>query len=112
MSLKQTRRPAVMVLAAALVLMAWTAAANAAGEKVGLSTPLIIQDQGSFAAGGTVLSAPGTFDPRKPLEPSGQTYHGDHAYVFYQIPPKARKYPIVMWHGAGQFSKTWETTAD
>ena len=23
-----------------------------------------------------------------------------------------RKYPIVMWHGAGQFSKTWETTPD
>ena len=23
-----------------------------------------------------------------------------------------RKYPIVMWHGAGQFSKTWETTSD
>ncbi len=20
--------------------------------------------------------------------------------------------PIVMWHGAGQFSKTWETTPD
>jgi len=112
MNLKQTRRPSVTVLIAALILTAWTAVANAAGEKGGLSTPLIIQDQGSFAAGGKVLSAPGTFDPRKPLEPSGQTYHGDHAYVFYQIPLKARKYPIVMWHGAGQFSKTWETTAD
>ncbi|WP_448093197.1 alpha/beta hydrolase [Pseudomonas lini] len=74
--------------------------------------PLVIQEQGSFAAGGQVATAPGTFDPRKPMEPAGQTYHGDHAYAFYQIPVNARKLPIVMWHGAGQFSKTWETTAD
>ena len=46
------------------------------------------------------------------MEPAGQTFHGDHAYAFYQIPVDARPYPIVMWHGAGQFSKTWETTAD
>jgi hypothetical protein len=38
--------------------------------------------------------------------------HGDHAYVFYQIPVKARQLPLVMWHGIGQFSKTWETTPD
>lgn len=73
---------------------------------------LLIQQQGSFAAGGTVTTAPGTFNPRQPMTPNGQTYHGDHAYAFYQIPVYARKLPIVMWHGAGQFSKTWETTAD
>ena len=74
--------------------------------------PLVIQDQGSFTAGGTILTAPGTFDPRKPLDPAGQTVHGDHLYAFYQVPVNARKYPIVMWHGAGQFSKSWQTTAD
>jgi hypothetical protein len=74
--------------------------------------PLIVQEQGSFAAGGKIVAAPGTFDPRKPLEPAGQTYRGDHVYAFYQIPVNARRYPIVMWHGAGQSSKTWETTAD
>lgn len=74
--------------------------------------PLVIQEQGSFAVGGTVVAAPGTFNPRKPLEPTGQTYHGDHLYAFYQVPVSPRKFPIVMWHGAGQFSKTWETTAD
>lgn len=73
--------------------------------------PIIIQEQGSFAVGGTVITNPGTFDPYKP-SPEGQTFHGDHAYVFYQIPDKARKYPLVMWHGIGQFSKTWETTPD
>jgi hypothetical protein len=74
--------------------------------------PLLIQKQGSFAAGGTMTTAPDTFNLRQPMTPNGQTYHGDHAYAFYQIPVDARKLPIVMWHGAGQFSKTWETTAD
>lgn len=72
---------------------------------------LLIQEQGSFAVGGTVISNPGVFDPYNQT-PAGQTFHGDHAYVFYQIPAKARKYPLVMWHGIGQFSKTWETTPD
>ena len=73
--------------------------------------PLIIEAQGSFAVGGTVITNPGTFDAIK-HGPEGQTFHGDHAYVFYQIPSSARKFPLVLWHGAGQFSKTWETTPD
>jgi hypothetical protein len=73
--------------------------------------PIEIQEQGSFAVGGTVITNPGTFDPLNPT-PAGQTFHGDHAYIFYQIPVNARKYPLVMWHGIGQFSKTWETTPD
>ena len=72
---------------------------------------LIIQEQGSFAVSGTVITNPGTFNPNSPT-PEGQTFHGDHAYVFYQVPVKARKLPLVMWHGIGQFSKTWETTPD
>jgi pimeloyl-ACP methyl ester carboxylesterase len=80
---------------------------------------LIIQQQGSFAVGGTVITAPGTFDPinHGALNPAnqpsaGQTLHGDHAYVFYQIPKQARKLPLVFWHGNGQSAKTWETTPD
>jgi len=38
--------------------------------------------------------------------------HGDHAYVFYQVPANARKLPLVFWHGHGQSGKTWETTPD
>jgi pimeloyl-ACP methyl ester carboxylesterase len=72
---------------------------------------IIIQEQGSFAVGGTVITNPGTFDPYNQTS-KGQTFHGDHAYVFYQVPVDARKYPLVMWHGFGQFSKTWETTPD
>ncbi len=62
---------------------------------------LEIAEQGSFAVGGTVLT-----------DSLGRTYHGDHAYVFYQVPANARKYPLVFAHGVGQFSKTWETTPD
>lgn len=73
--------------------------------------PLVIAQQGSFLVGGTVIANPGTFDPYDPA-PAGQTFRGDHAYVFYQIPDEARELPLVMWHGFGQFSKTWETTPD
>ena len=52
-------------------------------------SPLVIQDQGSVIAGGTVATQPGTFDPYNPIEPDGQTYHGDHVYAFYQIPVDA-----------------------
>jgi len=62
--------------------------------------PIVLKTQGSFTAGGTVLTNPGEFDPIA-LTPDGQTIHGDHAYVQYQIPVGARKYPIVMWHGGG-----------
>jgi len=74
--------------------------------------PLVTAAQGSFMVGGTQLTTPGTFDFNDALKPAGQTFHGDHAYAFYQIPVKARGYPLVFLHGAGQSKKTWETTAD
>ena len=73
--------------------------------------PLTISEQGSFAVGGKVITNPGAFNPKQPT-PDGQTLHGDHAYVFYQIPVNGRKHPLVFLHGTGQFSKTWETTPD
>ena len=36
--------------------------------------PLLIQEQGSFAVGGTVITNPGTFDPYNQT-PAGQTFH-------------------------------------
>jgi Alpha/beta hydrolase family len=80
--------------------------------------PLAIQEQGSFAVGGTVVTTPGTFDPIRQgaysptPDPTGQTLHGDHAYVFYQVPVNPRQLPLVFWHGHGQSAKTWETTPD
>lgn len=74
--------------------------------------PLMIEEQGSFAVGGKVLTHTGTFNASDITSPDGQTFHGDHAYVFYQKPVNARKYPLVFAHGLGQFSKTWESTPD
>ncbi|WP_232048613.1 alpha/beta hydrolase [Sphingobacterium thalpophilum] len=74
--------------------------------------PLVIEKQGSFTVGGTMITAPGNFEVANALKPDGQTLHGDHAYVFYQVPPKAHKFPLVFLHGAGQSKKTWETTPD
>ncbi|RYY46742.1 MAG: alpha/beta hydrolase [Chitinophagaceae bacterium] len=106
-----------LVLLALTIAVLFTACASIKG--VGSNTTLAVQEQGSFAVGGTVVTAPGAFDPIKhgAFNPAnqaseGQTLHGDHAYVFYQVPVNARKLPLVMWHGFGQSAKTWETTPD
>jgi hypothetical protein len=85
--------------------------ASAQEIKTNKTEPLLIQEQGSFAFGGKVFTNSGAFNPKQPT-PDGQTLHGDHAYVFYEIPVNRRKLPLVFLHGTGQFSKTWETTPD
>lgn len=94
-----------------LALAACALSVSAMAASGSRQAPLTLQEQGSFAVGGTVRQNAGTFDPFKPSA-EGQSYHGDHAYVFYQVPVNARRLPLVFWHGAGQSSKTWETTAD
>ena len=94
---------------AIILLLSTTASAQTGGKRD--LPPLQIKEQGSFAVGGTVITNPGRFDPNRPT-PDGQTLHGDHAYVFYQLPVETRQLPLVMWHGFGQFSKTWGTTPD
>ncbi len=76
--------------------------------------PLIISSQGTFSAGGTVAKSEGTFDPLKPwnVPQGGQTRHGDHADVFYQIPVNSKKLSMVFLHGYGQSRRSWQTTAD
>ncbi|MBY0537104.1 MAG: alpha/beta fold hydrolase [Chitinophagaceae bacterium] len=100
-------RFSVLAFYAVSLCMTACSAKKMQSEKSGL----YVVDQGSFSIGGTVVTAPGVFDPNNP-KPDGQSYRGDHGYVFYQIPAHARKYPLIMWHGFGQFSKTWETTPD
>lgn len=104
--------PCVMAKLVALAVLAVVAFASAIAQDTNKAAePLMIQAQGSFMVGGTVITNPGAYDATN-RSPSGQTLHGDHAYVFYQIPAHARKLPLVLWHGIGQFSKTWETTPD
>lgn len=73
---------------------------------------IVLQTQGSFAVGGTTVKHSGTFSEQNFLSPHGQTAYGDHAYVFYQIPVNAHKYPLVFQHGGAQTKRTWESTPD
>lgn len=100
-----------ILLSTVLVMLLTACASYSTGTGASIG-PLLIKEQSSFAAGGTAVTAQGTFDPRKPMAPDGQSFRGDHALAFYQVPVHARPLPIVMLHGAGQSSKTWETTAD
>ncbi|MBI4793630.1 MAG: alpha/beta fold hydrolase [Deltaproteobacteria bacterium] len=108
-----------LIVALMLTFISVSISACAVTSHSGKPAPLVIQKQGSFAVGGTVMNEPGNFDPIKQgaynpngVSPAGQTLHGDHAYVFYQIPDNGRKLPLVFWHGHGQSAKTWETTPD
>lgn len=89
---------ALSLLSAGILCTACSTTGGGSGSK---TEPLAIAQQGSFAIGGKTLT-----------DADGKTFHGDHAFVSYQVPVAARKLPIVLWHGAGQSSKTWQTTPD
>lgn len=94
-----------------------------------IATPLMIEQQGSFAVGGIVKTSDGNYNPRPDMtkentnnrfmdvfnaniQNGGQTLHGDHATVSYQIPTNAKALPLVFLHGAGQSMRSWQTTPD
>jgi hypothetical protein len=72
---------------------------TAQGQQPGASAPIMIQKQGSFAAGGTILG-----------DPNGRSLHCDHGYVDYQIPVSPRRINLVMWHSAAAhaFLNRWD----
>jgi pimeloyl-ACP methyl ester carboxylesterase len=94
-----------------MVGLALLASAGAMADQKAKPEPLMIQAQGSFAVGGTVLKTLGTYNNDKPTA-EGQSFHGDHLYAFYQIPQNAKALPIIMLHGAYQSGRSWETTPD
>ncbi len=76
-----------------------------------------IARQGSFPVGGTTIQRKGTYDNSRFVGwaeqvETGQSYRGDHAFVNYQIPVKANKYPLVFIHGYGGSGVCWEMTPD
>lgn len=89
---------------------------------------LTLAEQGSFAVGGTVKTSEGRYDANPAAlkgnnndfwnvyqvstQAGGQTLHGDHAAVFYQIPERARSLPLVFLHGYGGSMRAWQTTPD
>ena len=85
------------VLACGALAVFATGYVTAQGQ--GASTPIMIQKQGSFAAGGTILG-----------DPNGRSLHCDHGYVDYQIPVNPRRVNLVMWHSAAAhaFLNRWD----
>jgi len=79
----------------------------------GHGAPITIVEQGSFFVGGTEVAAPGKFDPTvRNTSDAGQTFPIDHLYAQYQIPQHARRFPLVMIHGANATGSAWESTPD
>jgi pimeloyl-ACP methyl ester carboxylesterase len=87
---------------------------NSSNVNITTDSALVIKEQGNFSAGGTVETSEGKFDPMQPwtVAQGGQTRHGDHADVLYQVPVNANDYPMVFLHGYGQSRRSWQTTAD
>ncbi|MEZ5608157.1 MAG: alpha/beta fold hydrolase [Burkholderiaceae bacterium] len=106
--MKTTRILFATSIAMITLLTACATRPNGLGNASG---PLVVQAQGSFAVGGTVKQTPGTYDNNQPTS-AGQSFHGDHLYAFYQVPPNPGALPIVMLHGAFQSARSWETTSD
>jgi pimeloyl-ACP methyl ester carboxylesterase len=94
-----------------VVMAALLSPATAMADQAAKFEPLTVQEQGSFAVGGTVARTPGTYNNNNPTA-EGQSFHGDHLYAFYQVPQDPRPLPIVMLHGAFQSGRSWETTPD
>jgi pimeloyl-ACP methyl ester carboxylesterase len=110
--LKKLYQSTAVLIIAITILQFFTACTST--QKSANQAPIIIKEQGSFSAGGTVKKSEGTFDAMKPWyeQQGGQTRHGDHADVFYQMPVKAKQNALVFLHGYGQSRRSWQTTAD
>jgi len=85
-------------LALCLSAAACFAPAIAAASGKGKAPPIVIERQGSFTAGGTVIG-----DSTKSL-------HCDHGYVDYQIPVRARKTSLFLWHSSS--TQVWQQRWD
>lgn len=99
-------------LLAATSLMLVTGCATA--PPTGSSGPITIERQGSFFVGGRQVKASGNYDAVSTAAPgnAGQTYWVDQMYVQFQIPPNARKLPLVLVHGGAGTGVSWESTPD
>ena len=72
-----------------------------------------LREEGFFAAGGSIVANEGEIDPDNLYtDSSGQTVHGDHATVEYQIPMNAKSKSMVFLHGMNLSGRSWSTTPD
>lgn len=104
------RRSAICLGFGAGVLLAFVASPEAMAHGRGRA-PLVLKDQGSFYAGGQIVTIPSRIASGTVPEPG--VISVNHVYVQYQIPRDTKfKYPILMVHGGGHTGKTYETTPD
>jgi hypothetical protein len=73
----------------AVLIVACLVSAGFASAKGAAQGPIMIEREGSFTAGGTVIS-----------DPAKGTLHCDHGFVDYQIPVHARKTALFLWHSS------------
>ncbi|OJW65814.1 MAG: hypothetical protein BGO57_05590 [Sphingomonadales bacterium 63-6] len=85
----KVRKLAVLAAVLAALPVLGGGALQAAGRGPVEPGRIVLERQGAFAAGGTVLG-----------DPAKSSLHCDHGYVEYQIPVKARKTALFMWHSS------------
>ncbi len=69
------------------------------GTNAGDGSPILIERQGAFAIGGTILG-----------DPESSSLRCDHGVVEYQIPARARAVNLLMWHSASAVA--WQNRWD
>ncbi len=89
-----------LILALSLAAIAGIVPATTASGAGRAPAPIVIAKEGSFTAGGTVVT-----DPVK-----GGTLHCDHGFVDYQIPVHARKTALFLWHSSS--AQVWQQRWD
>jgi len=91
---KRRKRTAAAALAAVVVAGCGSSAAGDGPD----ATALVIERQGAFAIGGTVLGD------------ASSSLHCDHGVVEYQIPVEPRAVNLLMWHSASAVA--WQNRWD
>jgi hypothetical protein len=83
-----------------------------------LTAPLVIEDQGSFFIGGIQKVTDFSTPPATPAPASPAPVVAPHQitigqmYVQFQIPAKARGWPVIMVHGSSHTGACLESTPD
>jgi len=79
---------------AALAVILASGCSPSSGDR----SPILIDAQGAFAIGGTVIGD------------AGASLHCDHGVVEYQLPPSSRAVNLLMWHSAsaGAWQNRWD----
>jgi len=96
---KSVRGAFALVLTLLLSGAASLAPAIAASGGGKAPAPIVIERQGSFTAGGTVIG-----------DPAKASLHCDHGFVEYQIPEHPRKVALFLWHSSSV--QVWQNRWD